>query len=70
MILYTMMPEELIFPSSDVEEKSVTYGGVQMMVRGSGINEYEIVRLISSDPNDYLQYTPGTKISTALHFTF
>ncbi len=67
MIYYTMMPEELMFPTHEEEYKKQTIiekDGVQLLVQGTGTAEYEIVRILSSDPKYFLdqQYTPGQKI--------
>ncbi|PRX33590.1 YlzJ-like protein [Orenia metallireducens] len=58
----------------DTEEMAETmeldYNGVTMEIKVTDINAGEIVRVISSNPNDYLntQYQPGTKIE--FHPTF
>jgi len=46
------------------ETMELDYDGVTMEIKVTDINAGEIVRVISSDPNDYLnaQYQPGTKI--------
>ncbi|MBM7586891.1 hypothetical protein JOC86_003443 [Bacillus pakistanensis] len=66
MILYTVIPNEQVYPTSDAD-----YTG-QMMIERQGIpmivqqvdQQYRIVRLMSSDPADYLieQYCPGQYI--------
>jgi hypothetical protein len=70
MILYTMMPSELIFPSEQVEEskqKLITYQGVSMLVEHTASDYVQVVRILSSDPQHYLneQLCPGAKISIA-----
>ncbi|MBT2654386.1 YlzJ-like family protein [Bacillus sp. ISL-18] len=70
MILYTMMPSELIFPAEQVEEskqKLITYQGVSMLVEQTDSEHVEVVRILSSDPQHYLnqQLCPGAKISFA-----
>ena len=70
MILYTMMPSELIFPAEKVEEskqKLITYQGVSMLVEQTDSEHVEVVRILSSDPQHYLnqQLCPGAKISFA-----
>lgn len=67
MILYTMMPEELIFPVSDSDyqkQKMVSYNGVSMIVSETPEMEYKIIRLLSSDPQHYLDgsLSPGATI--------
>lgn len=68
MILYTMMPEELVFPhENELANKyhSIEENGVPLLVSQNSEGEYKIVRLLSSDPQHYLdnRYIPGTKIS-------
>jgi YlzJ-like protein len=74
MILYTSMPEELIFPVQNADFESVStieMNGLQMVVRQTEQNQYEIVRLLSTDPQDFLneQYSPGQKISMTFSFS-
>lgn len=68
MIYYTMMPEELMFPSvgTDFEKQSIIeLNGVQLLVQQTDNAQYEIIRLMSSDPKHYLdsQLCPGQKIT-------
>lgn len=68
MILYTMMPQELIFPVQEQAEQKmqlVTYQGVPLMVEKTAEMDYRVVRLVSTDPMHYLdnRFSPGTKIS-------
>lgn len=68
MILYTMMPQELIFPAQEQAEQQmqlVTYQGVPLMVEKTEEMNYRVVRLVSTDPMHYLdeRFSPGTKIS-------
>lgn len=70
MILYTMMPQELIFPN-DVEsfsrQQTVTYQGVSLIVEQTDSQNVQVVRILSSDPQHYLdeRICPGAKISCA-----
>ncbi|KLV28359.1 ribonuclease [Niallia circulans] len=69
MIMYTMMPEELIFPmSQDIYEKHqvIHYNGIPLLVARNESNEYEVIRILSTDPNHFLQteMQPGAKIPT------
>lgn len=68
MILYTMMPHELIFPAepdSVNRQQMVSYQGVSLIVEPADQNNVQVVRILSSDPNHYLdeRLAPGTKIS-------
>lgn len=68
MILYTTMPYEQVFPPS--EEKStnqvmVSYKGIPVMAELTENHEYRVVRVMSTDPNHYMEQAcmPGSKIS-------
>ncbi|AGK53109.1 YlzJ-like family protein [Bacillus sp. 1NLA3E] len=68
MILYTMMPHELIFPvqEQDYEQTElVSYQGVPLLVEKTEDRGYRVIRVVSTDPQHYLndQFCPGTKIS-------
>lgn len=68
MILYTMMPHELVFPSEPEDykkQRTIMYQGVPLLVEQLDHQTVQVVRVISSDPQHFLndQYTPGTKIS-------
>lgn len=68
MILYTSMPQELIFqtPAEDYEKQSIiNYHGVPMLVEQVGPAQCRVVRLMSSDPAHYLDagYQPGAMIT-------
>jgi len=70
MILYTMMPHELIFPSEpEVEsrQKMITYQGVPLIVEQMDQENFQVIRIMSTNPQDYLneQICPGMKISFA-----
>ncbi|WP_059170166.1 YlzJ-like family protein [Bacillus sp. FJAT-27445] len=67
MILYTMMPEELIFPqveATPLGRKIIDQNGISMEVEAFG-EGYRVVRLLSTDPAHYMdgRWAPGTKIS-------
>lgn len=68
MILYTMMPEELIYPTNDYDfqkQKVVEVNGVSVLVNEALPGEHFIVRILSSNPQDYMnaELTPGQKIT-------
>jgi hypothetical protein len=70
MILYTMMPEELIYPNDPDafnRQQTVTYQGVSMIVEQSDAQNVQVIRILSSDPQHYLdeRLCPGAKISCA-----
>jgi hypothetical protein len=68
MIIYSAMPLELIFENfHDVENQQVEeirIGTATMLIQPTGKYEGKIIRLISPDPQDYLNpsYAPGQKI--------
>ncbi|MDP4083092.1 MAG: YlzJ-like family protein [Bacillota bacterium] len=68
MILYTMMPQELIFPDNMEaykKQQTILYQGVPLLVETSNEESIQIVRVLSTDPQHFLdeRFTPGTKIS-------
>jgi len=68
MIMYTMMPEELIFPiQQDTYEKQqiIQYNGIPLLVEKNELHQYEVIRILSTDPNHYLHapIQPGTKLN-------
>ncbi|WP_099158154.1 YlzJ-like family protein [Virgibacillus ndiopensis] len=65
MILYTPLSETDIFPYSEEAFKSrqcVTYQGKEMYVEQSEDGSYQLLQLLSTDPQDFLddRFTPGT----------
>ncbi|EIJ81442.1 hypothetical protein PB1_00815 [Bacillus methanolicus PB1] len=68
MILYTIMPLELVFPSEDHEfskQRTIIYNGIPLLVEFEDGHSFRIVRNLSSDPKHYLDSRchPGEKIS-------
>jgi hypothetical protein len=68
MILYTTVPMELVFPyetDSFEKQKTMNLNGVPVLVEYSDPQTIQIVRVLSSDPQHFLdqRYSPGTKIS-------
>jgi hypothetical protein len=68
MILYTMMPNELIYPVSEQEtgaQMLIQYNGIPLLVERTNDHQFHVIRVMSSDPNHYLEdgCSPGTKIS-------
>lgn len=65
MVLYTPLHEDDIFPKRIAAEQSMTYHGRTVYVKEGEHGEFELVRLMSSNPQDYLnpRYTPGTKLT-------
>ncbi|MEH7335569.1 YlzJ-like family protein [Neobacillus drentensis] len=70
MILYTMMPQELIFPYETEpfqKQQMITYQGIPLLVEFTDQQNVQVVRILSSDPQHYLdeRICPGSKISFA-----
>ncbi len=69
MILYTMMPQDLVFPPEEMEQTSVqmvvNYKGVPVLAEQIDAMNYRIIRVMSTDPSHYLNEdcAPGSKIS-------
>lgn len=57
MILWTVMPEELIFSQESISSpyEEIEYAGTKMLVEKTSADQCRIVRLLSTDPNDYLR---------------
>ena len=69
MIIYSVMPMELIMENiegmSDIQYEETEIDGVKMVVeRTPQTSEAKIVRLLSLNPQDYLnpRFAPGTTI--------
>lgn len=69
MILYTPMQLELVFDGLDQYNpinsyQHVNVGNAMLITEDDGYGGKKIVRLISTDPKDFLnpQYTPGSLI--------
>lgn len=65
MILYTIMPEYCIYPQDEsvyYEQKQITYEGIDMLVKQGENGEYQVVRIMSSNPQHFLAFSPGQSI--------
>lgn len=67
MILYTTMPQELVFeekPAAQQKEKIVQVNGVSLLVEQVTPSQCRIVQLLSTDPNQFLNsaFNPGQVI--------
>jgi len=57
MILYTTVPQELIFPTDIAaygKQEIITFNGIPMMVEKVEDGK-RIIRILSTDPADYLE---------------
>jgi len=71
MILYTMMPNELVFPDeAEVASKQqmITYQGIPLIVEFSDQQYLQVIRILSSDPQHFMneRIYPGAKISSSI----
>ena len=67
MILYTIMPPEVVLEGMNQPVKppqEIDLGNVKLLVETMGLNQGKVVRLISTDPQDYLNpnFQPGSII--------
>lgn len=66
-MLYTIIPYEEVFDEGDqiLSSREISVGGIFMQVQPGDNNSGQIARIISTDPQDYLNpnYQPGTMIS-------
>ena len=67
MILYTPLSQSDIFPDSEEtsQRKFVSYQGKTLYVEQGENGTYELIQLMSTDPQDFLNesYAPGTILS-------
>jgi hypothetical protein len=68
MILYTMMPHELIYPyevDAFTKQQTVTYQGIPLLVEVVDQQNLQVIRILSSDPKHFMddKLCPGAKIS-------
>ncbi|WP_213974656.1 YlzJ-like family protein [Tepidanaerobacter acetatoxydans] len=70
MLLYTTMPLEIVLDGiyKEHEYKEIDTNGVKLIVECIGINQGKIVRLLSSNPQDFLNpnFFPGKIITFSL----
>ncbi|WP_094607547.1 hypothetical protein SPSIL_023740 [Sporomusa silvacetica DSM 10669] len=66
MVLWTVMPMEIILSQEyQPNYEEIEYAGTKMMVEKTANNEYRVVRILSTDPQDYLRndIQPGAVLS-------
>ncbi|MCF6410626.1 YlzJ-like family protein [Pseudalkalibacillus salsuginis] len=73
MILYTSMPNELVFNNAAEnydKHSMIEMNGVSMMVEHLDENQCRIVNLLSTDPYHYLNPSlqPGTVLKKSFHY--
>jgi len=64
MVLYTPLSIDEIYPAQASQQKTISYQGRTIIVGKTEHQQHQILQLISTDPNDYLQtnFMPGTVI--------
>jgi hypothetical protein len=67
MIIYTSMPLELVYEGYEnfkPQYEEIEHNGVSMVIEPSGPYQGKIVRLLSCNPQHYLDpsYSPGSMI--------
>lgn len=70
MVLYTIIPEEIVFQSNEEISASqeIIYNGKRILVQPIDFKSFRIVQLISSDPSDYLltDFQPGSVVTMTM----
>ncbi|WHY79367.1 YlzJ-like family protein [Neobacillus sp. WH10] len=71
MILYTMMPNELVFPyeaEAASKQQMITYQGIPLLVEIADQQDVQVIRILSSDPQHFMneRIYPGAKISSSI----
>ncbi|MDI3534146.1 MAG: hypothetical protein PWQ82_511 [Thermosediminibacterales bacterium] len=68
MVHYAAIPEELIFgqfnQNKAKSQKEIFYQGIRMIVEPINFREAKIIKILSSDPQDYINplFQPGAVI--------
>jgi hypothetical protein len=69
MIIWTVLPEEIVLNDTLAQElpklEEVDYGGTKLIVETMSPSQCRIVRILSSDPQDYLrpELQPGVVLT-------
>ena len=70
MLYYSIVPGEEIFAEeeSELEFKEIEVAGTKLLLRLTGERKGKIAKVISSNPQDYLDspYQPGTEVELSL----
>lgn len=59
MPVWTIMPEETLFSATDTvvsptNQQAISYCGIPMVIENIADHQYKIIRLLSTNPDDYL----------------
>ncbi|KAF0195421.1 MAG: hypothetical protein FD169_1390 [Bacillota bacterium] len=70
MVLYTIVPEEVILEGAEevCASQEIVYNGKRILVHPIDFKSFKIVQLISSDPSDFLStdFQPGSIITMTM----
>lgn len=68
MVLWTIIPMEIVLDGmsddAQLQYEELQYGSARLMVERTGATQCRVVRIVSTDPNDYLrpEIQPGAMI--------
>jgi len=64
MVLYTPLSMEEIYPEEENHYQLINYQGKSVYVTKNETGELQLMRLMSTDPQDFLNnsFTPGTML--------
>jgi len=66
MIIHSIVPLDIIFKQDVLngQNEIINYGQIKLEVRNAGNKDYEVVRIMSTNPEDYLkpEIQPGSII--------
>lgn len=72
MLLWTVVPLDVVFKEADSTEPAVRceevgYAGGRVVVEKNSADQVRVIRVLSTDPREYLrqEWQPGTILSTA-----
>ncbi len=68
MILYTTMPQELVYQTQESEyakQKVIDFEGIPLLVEMNENHDYRVLQVMSSDPSHYMddRFCPGVILS-------
>ncbi|KAA9025819.1 YlzJ-like family protein [Niallia endozanthoxylica] len=68
MILYTTMPQELVYQTQESEyakQKVIDFEGIPLLVEMNENHDYRVLQVMSSDPSHYMdnRFCPGAILS-------
>lgn len=70
MVLYTIVPEEIVFKGEEEVSASqeIDYNGKRILVQPIDFKSFRVVQLLSSDPSDFLitDFQPGSVVTLTM----